>query len=93
MNEFTNKEILALNTFIINTLKLATAILGKFDNNSSKILFRMNVIIKSAPKKLIWVPMHSKGRHKYNMLMLLESNTSEKILLLKLKNHLEKIDL
>jgi len=93
VSEFTSKEILALNTFVINTLKLATAILGEFDNNSSKLLFRMNVVIKSAPKKLIWVPMYSKGQHKYNMLMLLDSNTSEKMLLIKLKNHLGKIDL
>ncbi len=93
MNEFNTKDILALNLFVLNTLKLAHNILGDFDNNSSKLIFRMNVVIQSTPKKLIWVPMHSKEDHKYNMLILLDGNVSEKMLLIKLKKHLENIDI
>jgi len=92
IDDFDEKNIQALNAFVLSTLKLTRDILGDFDNESTKLIFRMNVIIKSVQKKLIWVPMLSKGQHKYNLLMLLDNKTSEKMLLIKLKNRLAKID-
>ncbi len=93
IDDFDNKDIQALNAFVISTLKLTTDILGDFDNKSTKLTFRMNVVIKSEQKKLIWVPMLSKEHHKYTLLMLLDDKTSEKMLLIKLKNRLATVDM
>jgi len=93
ITDFDNKDIQAFNTFIKGTLKLATDILGDFDVESTKLIFRMNVTIKSVQKKLIWIPMLSKKQHKYNLLMLLDDKTSERMLLIKLKNRLTTLDM
>lgn len=91
IDDFDNKDIQILNSFVKLTLKLTTDILGEFDKESSKLIFRMNITMKSIQKKLVWVPMLSKEKHKYNFLMLLDSNINERMLLIKLKNHPKQI--